>query len=208
MIGETSKSSHVLLTLGVLFTIGGAVRFLPSGAAVAEEAKPSEPALTALQLEDQSDIIAPSADQSGIEQACFTAEAAEQMMEDQWLFATEQEALNTRQLALDARAVEVSAQIEELRGLQAALEDRWAQMSAASDADLQHLAKMYAAMKPGQAALIFDNMDPAFAAGFLKLIDSEQAGLILASMDARRAYIVSVELANANADIRALADVM
>ena len=45
-------------------------------------------------------------------------------------------------------------------------------------------------------------MDPAFAAGFLRLMPSEQAGLILASMDSKKAYVISVKLATMNADVR------
>ena len=70
------------------------------------------------------------------------------------------------------------------------------------DPDIRHLAGMYSAMKPDAAATIFNQMDPAFAAGFLRLIPSEQAGLILANMDAKKAYVISVKLATMNADVR------
>ena len=55
----------------------------------------------------------------------------------------------------------------------------------------------------GGPAAIFDQMDPAFAAGFLRLMQSDQAGMILAGMDTSKAYVVSVRLASLNDDIRA-----
>ena len=64
------------------------------------------------------------------------------------------------------------------------------------------MAQMYGAMKPDQAAIIFNQMDPGFAAGFLRLLNSEQAGLIMANMESQQAYIVSVRLASINEDLR------
>ena len=75
-------------------------------------------------------------------------------------------------------------------------------MQAFAGEDLKHLADMYGAMKPDQAATIFDQMDPGFAAGFLRLLSSEQAGLIMASMESQQAYVVSVRLASLNEDLR------
>ena len=86
--------------------------------------------------------------------------------------------------------------------LQKMLDERWKRMSATADQDVEHLASMYAAMKPDQAAAIFDQMDPSFAAGFLRLMPSDQAGMILAGMETSKAYVVSVKLASRNEDIR------
>ncbi|OYW84184.1 MAG: hypothetical protein B7Z22_11160, partial [Hyphomonas sp. 32-62-5] len=85
------------------------------------------------------------------------------------------------------------------------LEARWQEMQASSDQDIEHLARMYSAMKPDQAALIFNQMDAGFAAGFLRLMASDQAGLILANMEAQKAYLVSVKLATMNDDVRDMA---
>lgn len=82
------------------------------------------------------------------------------------------------------------------------METRWEDMQAFAGEDLNHLAQMYGAMKPDQAATIFNQMDPGFAAGFLRLLNSEQAGLIMANMESQQAYIVSVRLASINEDLR------
>lgn len=202
-----SKRSHVLLTLGLLFTIGGAARFLPSSLASADSIAPSEEA-SASHPTDHGDgtgqpvpartvtLSEPAAS------ACFTRETAELMARDQELIETEKKALEEERLALQAWEARLSTQTEELMGVQDALEARWQEMKVTSDEDIQHLAQMYGSMKPDQAAQIFNQMDPGFAAGFLRELSSEQAGLILASMDTSKAYVVSVQLASMNDDIR------
>ncbi len=210
MIKGNSTSSNVLLTLGVLFTIGGATRFIPNIATAEEAAAPATEAapvrtaaLTTGETESKSSVT-PKAQSNTIplESVCFTDEAAEALAEDQWMFEQEEEAQRERKLALDARQLELDRQAAELEALHETLETRWAQMRETSDEDLLHLAKMYGAMKPSEAATIFDQMDPGFAAGFLKLMPSDQAGQVLAGMESGKAYIVSVKLASINADIR------
>ena len=59
-----------------------------------------------------------------------------------------------------------------------------------------------ATMKAKKAAAIFDRMDPAFAAGFLREIDSARAGLIMAEMGEEQSYRVSLLIANRHAEWR------
>ena len=73
--------------------------------------------------------------------------------------------------------------------------------SIAND-DLLHLVGMYQTMKPKQAADIFNSMDPAFAAGFLREMNSDKAGLIMANMDPQNSYTISVIIAGRNAKYR------
>lgn len=199
-IGKPS-TSHVLLTLGVLFTIGGATRFLPSDLAFAENtASPATDTVSAQTKIDpaKAEVSTPG----GPQEVCFTTESAALVAEDQWLFESQKEELKQEQLALKAWEKELEDQTAELQTLQATLEERWKEIQAASDEDIRHLAQMYSVMKPDQAATIFNQMDPSFAAGFLRLMNSEQAGLILANMESKKAYVVSVKLASMNADVR------
>ena len=193
------NTSHVLLTLGVLFTIGGATRFLPNDLAFAEDVA-NAPSATGSQ-----DAAKPETDKKGAagpSEVCFTSESAAMVAEDQWLFESQKEELKTEKLALQTWEKELQTQTAELQALQTTLETRWQQIQGASDQDIKHLAGMYSAMKPDSAASIFNQMDPAFAAGFLRLMPSEQAGLILASMDSKKAYVISVKVASMNADVR------
>ncbi|MFN7101268.1 MAG: MotE family protein [Pseudorhizobium sp.] len=195
-----NNTSHVLLTLGVLFTIGGATRFLPNGLAFAEEAGAAPAAAGTETAAAKPAAGAPAA--GGPSEVCFTTESAAMVAEDQWLFESQKEELKNEKLALQTWEKELQTQTAELQALQTTLESRWEQIQGASDADIKHLAGMYSAMKPDSAASIFNQMDPAFAAGFLRLMPSEQAGLILANMDAKKAYVISVKLATMNADVR------
>lgn len=202
MAGKNTRT-NVLLTLGVLFTIGGASRILPHAFASTENATSpdhqEEELVPAAYIPDES-----PAPVSG--KVCFTGEAAEALARDQEAFDDRVADIQEQELSLQARRIDLERRAEELQALQRTLENRWKQMSAEADEDVEHLAQMYAAMKPDQAAPIFNQMDPGFAAGFLRLMQSDQAGMILASMDASKAYVISVKLASLNDDIRAAQD--
>lgn len=68
--------------------------------------------------------------------------------------------------------------------------------------DIVHLTTMYSTMKPKQAAQIFNKMNSRFAAGFLREMKGQRAGLILAAMDPKKAYEISLVLASRNAKYR------
>ncbi len=206
MISDSSKRSHVLLTLGLLFTIGGAARFLPSSLASADSmASPDANADITHEVSDREAIKTPAktVSLSGTPAAaCFSPETAELMAKDQKMIAAEKKDLEEERLALQAWEVRLQEQTDQLLTLQDTLEARWQEMQATSNEDIQHLSQMYGSMKPDQAAQIFNQMDPGFAAGFLRELSSEQAGLILAGMETSKAYVVSVQLASMNDDIR------
>lgn len=197
--------SHVLLTLGVLFTIGGAFRILPHAFASAENTPPAEESEAG---SGEAGVVPAAytpgtdADEAASDEVCFTGEAAEALARDQDSFDQRSETLREDELSVQARKQELDRRAEELQVLQKMLDERWTRMTAAADQDVEHLAQMYAAMKPDQAAAIFDQMDPSFAAGFLRLMPSDQAGMILADMETSKAYVVSVKLASRNEDIR------
>lgn len=214
MTAGKSKTPNVLVILGVLFTLGGVARLLPGAAASAEGAETdsaspavTETAASTAYADNTANTGAPSASNTlpsynDDSKVCFTDETARQLKEEQDLLRTERDTLQDARLNLAAREAELQAKLAELDALNAKLDQRWQDMQATSRQDLQHLASMYGAMKADQAAQIFDQMDSAFAARFLRMISSEQAGLILAAMDTDKAYVVSVEIANFNADIR------
>lgn len=203
--------SNVLLTLGVLFTIGGATRFLPDALAFAEQAPAADTTTTAAPAASETApadpaTSAPAASSKGnLTEVCFSSESASLLEEDQWLFEAEREDIKQQKLELQTWENQLAQQTAELKVLQETLEARWQEMQASSDQDIEHLARMYSAMKPDQAALIFNQMDAGFAAGFLRLMASDQAGLILANMEAQKAYFVSVKLATMNDDVRDMA---
>ncbi|PHR82656.1 hypothetical protein [Henriciella sp.] len=215
--------THVLITLGVLFTVGGITRILPDRLASAENTadersiassgadEPAPPAAQqgAASLAGAEAMLHPaSATEAGPQspsEFCLTGEAAAALASDQTTLQTRSAELQQREIDLRAREAELRRQTEELAALQSAVETRWDEMTVNAEADIEHLTDMYSAMKPDQAAMIFNQMDPGFAAGFLRLMNSDQAGLILAGMQSDKAYVVSVQMANRNRDIRSAA---
>ena len=221
MSAQNNKSSHVLITLGVLFTIASAARLIPESQAAAEEAKDNtastaemdEDALGAPQEVEKASkpkSLLPAPAESKTTpmdgEICFSGETAAALSEDRWLFEQREAALVEQQLALQEWESRLQNRTSELEALETLLNERWAQMKTESNSDLKHLAQMYGSMKPDQASLIFNEMDTNFAAGFLRQLPSDQAGLILANMDTEKAYVVSVRLASMNDDIRQTAD--
>lgn len=198
---KSANRSNVLLTLGILFTLGAATRLVPTDFTQATAAESDTAEATSQAAADTIQGTPPP--QAAIDgQICFGEELSEQLASDQLRLQTETEKLVERELELQAWEAELAQAREDLTILQATLETRWQDMQAFAGEDLKHLADMYGAMKPDQAATIFDQMDPGFAAGFLRLLSSEQAGLIMASMESQQAYIVSVRLASLNEDLR------
>lgn len=196
---KSANRSNVLLTLGVLFTLGAATRLVPTTFAEAKEAE-AETVTSTMTESPETDLPAEAKAIEG--QICFSEDLSAQLASDQARLELESETMVERELKLQAWEAELEQTREDLSALQATLETRWQDMQAFAGEDLNHLAKMYGAMKPDQAAIIFNQMDPGFAAGFLRLLNSEQAGLIMANMDSQQAYIVSVRLASINEDLR------
>ena len=191
--------SYVLLTLGLLFTLGAAVRFVPSSLAIADESRKADPPEG---NKPAPDAAPASSDAKQIDQVCFTAETAALLADDQKKLKKQQADLQELELELNARKQELDRRAADLQAVQETLAERWGQLQDASNDDMDHLARMYGSMKPDQAASIFNQMDAGFAAGFLRLMRSEQAGMILAGMETKKAYAVSLKLAEKNEDIR------
>lgn len=198
---KSANRSNVLLTLGVLFTLGAATRLVPVNLADATEADAEKTADTpAAEVKTADTANTKTVPIEG--QICFSEDLSAALANDQLRLETETDKLAARELELQAMEAELAQTRADLTALQASLETRWTDMQAFAGEDLNHLAQMYGAMKPDQAATIFDQMDPGFAAGFLRLLNSEQAGLIMANMESQQAYIVSVRLASLNEDLR------
>lgn len=191
---KISSTSHVLTTLGILFLAGGMLRLIPTAAADQEALAINDPAAQPSPELPDTDMTArpPRCDPSLTELLASDLDARNSSME----------ALRIQTLALQAREQDIQQREAEMESLRAMLERRWDDLQAAADQDIRHLAAMYGAMKADDAARIFDQMEPSFAAGFLREIPGEAAGQILAEMDPDKAYRVSITLAARGAEVR------
>lgn len=135
-------------------------------------------------------------------EVCLTPAIAETVARDRKELNTRLLDIESRETALKALESKLDSQIKTLSEAKVELQEQADAMTREANSDLNHLVVMYSTMKPKKAAEIFDNMDPAFAAGFLREIDSLKAGLIMAEMDTKNSYKISVLIANRNAQWR------
>ncbi|MGB6229162.1 MAG: hypothetical protein WBF53_03430 [Litorimonas sp.] len=202
--------SSILIVLAVGFMGFGALEVAalnPSenASARAKDASAAEPGAnpssSPFQADSGTPSIPPRVDVNS-DQACLTP-ALVAAFEPRHLELLDREAKLTRRAAeladlenaLDAKLAEVSATRDEL----SAMTDR---LDRVASEDISHLVDMYSTMKAKKAAAIFDRMDPAFAAGFLREIDSARAGLIMAEMGEEQSYRISLLIANRHAEWR------
>lgn len=109
-----------------------------------------------------------------------------------------EEALSKRELKLRILESRMKERLEEMRQARERLAATAALVDDAAGKDIRRLAEMYQQMKPKQAGEIFNEMAASFAAGFIAEMRPDAAALILANMDAAKAYAVSLLIAGRN----------
>lgn len=191
---SSRHTSHILVTLGVLFFLGGTVRVFTSTASANTELDGVENEQLAISngsmLDQSASVAACSVEMTNLLSSDFTARAERE------------EAIRNERLALQAREQRLAAREQELENLRDELSSQWERLQLSADEDILHLSEMYAAMKSDEAATIFDQMDPRFAAGFLREMPGDAAGPILAEMNPDKAYRISIEIASRGAEVR------
>ncbi len=133
---------------------------------------------------------------------CLTGAVLEVLQKDKAQLTERLAALAAREKALTTLEDKLSEQMTLIEAANSKMEAQIGIMKSVANDDIIHLVKMYQTMKPKQAAAIFESMDPGFAAGFLREMSGERAGLIMANMDSRKSYAISVLMASKNADYR------
>lgn len=188
--------TRILPVLGILF----AVIVVSRSVALSSEVTTAQKEATAIEktntAEQQSEMPAEDAQQ------CLTGDVLK--------------AVNAKMEVLKLREAEMAEQETAFAAIKVRLKKELAIVEAAKDSlakdaqvrselaqnDVAHLTTMYATMKPKQAAQIFNKMNSRFAAGFLREMKGQRAGLILAAMDTQKAYEISLVLASRNASYR------
>lgn len=173
-----------LSTLALLLAGSAVIRFAGGpGAAIARDVDPT----TAFRQE-----AACTAEIEEVLTAFEGREAAISAREDE---------VNARLEELRALRTEISAGLAELETLEADLSRRLAIAETAAEDDVKKLTDVYSAMKPKDAATLFEEMDPEFAAGFVARMKPQAAAAVMAGLDAQTAYRLSVILAARHAQI-------
>jgi len=107
--------------------------------------------------------------------------------------------LASRTRALEVVEKRVAEEIARLEKNRKSLERILADARNESSEDMIRLVQIYASMKPKQAAVIFDEMAPQVAAAFIRRMRGNAAAFILANMDSKKAYAITLLIAGAEA---------
>ena len=96
---------------------------------------------------------------------------------------------------LKAAEKEVDRKLAELNTLKAEIEKLLGQQSQMEDQRITSLVKIYEAMKPKEAATIFNTLDPDVLLSVVSRMNERRLSPILASMDPEKARMVTIRLA-------------
>lgn len=189
MTAETPQKTPktVLLTIISFLLISGILRFGAVGMALAEEGETADTdALVMAQPE-------PGASSSELEALIETVRGRAEELR-QWEIE-----LADRQKNLDAAALVIEKNLEELVAAEEKLKKTVAYVNTAADDDVARLVAVYETMKPKTAVPLFGQMSAEFASGFLGRMRPEAAAAIMAGLPSDHAYAISVILAGRNA---------
>ncbi len=103
--------------------------------------------------------------------------------------------LDQREVLLQATEKRIDEKIAKLEDLQKSIEVGVQKQSAEDDAHLQSLVKIYEAMKPKDAAQIFEQLDLPVLLSVLQRMKELKTAPILAAMDPTKAKVVTTALA-------------
>ncbi|MDX2103542.1 MAG: hypothetical protein EAZ99_08760 [Alphaproteobacteria bacterium] len=117
-------------------------------------------------------------------------------------------ALEERRRQLDQREQALDRRVADLVAREAALEERARALDAAAtelrqqrerlagrrEENLRRAARIYDAMRPTQAAAIFNTLDPGLTVEILRLMNRSRVPQILGQMEPERARIITVGL--------------
>jgi flagellar motility protein MotE (MotC chaperone) len=192
-----------IAAMAVLLLVKSAVlvRAAVPAAAHATPAEPAKPAAAAQELPAPPSTVAPAAPI-----AC----AAPPVSDDERKLLLD---LRHRSAELDARGAglaaregvlaaaekRIGARVVELTSLQQRLESLNTARKAREDANWQGLVKLYEAMKPRDAAAIFNDLDKNVLVQVLDRMNERKAAPVLAAMQPERARQVTAELAQLRA---------
>lgn len=119
--------------------------------------------------------------------------------------AERREALDLRAQEIDKRAIqlkvteeEINKKLRQLKDYEQKLQKLVNAYSAQEQANLDAMVKMYTAMKPKDAARIFNSLDMNITVALLKGMKPSSSSAILSQMDSQKAQAVTAELIGNN----------
>lgn len=179
-----------LFIVALLLISSGAVRLAGgTGAAIARE------------LSQDNSTIADGQDSMLCEADPELTDVLDALKSRETRIAEREAALVDRERAIALARAEIDENLQALIAAEKALSATMALADEAAESDLAQLTAVYENMKPKEAALLFEEMDPNFAAGFLGRMRSDAAAAVMAGLEPATAYTISVILAGRNANV-------
>ena len=165
--------------------------------AAQEESAPAAPAETG--HDAPADHAAAPADEASCDAAggptASESDVLERLSDRRKQLDQRERDLDMREKVIAAAEKRVEERITELKAIEANIETMFGKRDEQEEAQLASLVKTYEAMKPGDAAQIFDTLEINVLLDVLSRIKPAKAAPILAAMKPERAQEVTVELA-------------
>lgn len=181
---------NVLFVVAVLLASSGIIRIGDGvNRAMAEQA--TEGATVVADVEGAPTESGPPESTTALIAALKARE--EKIAEQERLMADRESAIGIANAKIDARLAELTRAEEQLSKTVTIAD-------TAAEEDIGKLVSVYESMKPKDAAPLFQEMAPEFAAGFLSRMRSDAAAAVMATIDPKQAYMISVVLAGRNAN--------
>ena len=129
------------------------------------------------------------------EYSTITREVFEDMGNRRRALDAREKELMAREALLTAAEKEINRKFEELTNLKAEIESLLQQQSEEEAARFESLVKIYEAMKPKEAARIFDTLDLDVLLAVMSRMSERRLSPILANMNPERARTITIMLA-------------
>lgn len=142
-------------------------------------------------------LIEPAAGAPGLDDDPLRPEP---FLEERRELARQQEALQIRQLAIQAAEERLRGLLAELQTVRAEVGERLAELEAKDEERMADLVTLYETMKPKKAAIIFDDLDFQVLAPLALRIDQRKLASIVAAMNPLVARRLTTELARQRYD--------
>lgn len=164
-------------------------------ATAAKEVAPAEEGVET--ATEEADVVAseePEREPSELSQA--EIDVLQQLLERREELDARSQQLDTREELLMVAERRIDMKIGELKGIQGTIESHLKQHDKEEEAKLKSLVKIYASMKPKQAARIFERLEMPILLDVVERMKEAKVAPIIAQMDPVKAEAVTTELAH------------
>lgn len=183
------------LVLGNSATVTPAARAQAASASPAASAAPTQPAQTAAPAPAAPDAASdtPATDPQSLSPS--EMEVLQQLAQRRAALDQRAGELDQRDVLLQAAEKRIDDKIAKLQELQNSIASDVQKRSAEDDARIQSLVKIYEAMKPKDAAQIFEQLDMPVLLSMFQRMKELKTAPILAAMDPTKAKAITTALA-------------